>query len=194
MKQDTVDGDPMARNMGKSAFIIVFATVAGTLGGALAGVEAEEPISRDVTVRARQYAFDPSIIRVNRGDTLYIKLASLDVVHGFFLEGYDIDGEIHANQVAFKIRHPSEDEEWSEVEEFVVVANRRGKFRYRCSHTCGTMHPFMQGELVVRPNTPFHAGIGSILGLFAGVLWSLSRREMPIFGRTSGENDDSRVS
>lgn len=135
-----------------------------------------EPTSHHIIVKARQYAFEPPVIRVNLGDTLHIKLASLDVVHGFFLEGYDIDAEIFAHQKTFNIRRPSKDEEWSEVDELVIITDRRGKFRYRCSHTCGSMHPFMQGELIVQPNTPFHAGVGAVIGLFTGMLWMFYRQ------------------
>ena len=119
--------------------------------------------SFDIT--ARQYAYNPPIIRVNKGDEVHITLSSLDVVHGFYLEGYDIDCEIEPGKTGFKMRHPSEGKEFKPVEEIVFIANRTGKFRYRCSHTCGSMHPFMLGEMIVLPNYPYLAGIGGAVGI-----------------------------
>ncbi len=75
-----------------------------------------------------------------------------------------------------------EDEDWDDEEEeeeesdyitvtdYKIVANRTGKFRYRCSVTCGTMHPFMQGELIVKPNNEYALGIGLSLGIFISML------------------------
>jgi len=147
----------------------------GVLCGLLIGWRSTSPTSMEITIKARQYAFDPPVLRVNYGDTLRIRLVSLDVTHGFYLEGYDIDAKVNAQRNTFMFRHPSEGEKWTEVEDFVFVAERRGKFRYRCSQTCGSLHPFMQGELIVEPNLPFHAGIGGVLGLLVGIFWGFTR-------------------
>ncbi len=122
---------------------------------------------RDFSIKARQYAFDPPRIYVDQGDEVHVRLASLDVVHGFFLEGYDINAEIEPGKAKFKVWQPSKGRDSSEalVEEIVFTATRRGKFRYRCSHTCGSLHPFMQGELIVRPNYPFLAASGGAVGV-----------------------------
>jgi heme/copper-type cytochrome/quinol oxidase subunit 2 len=120
---------------------------------------------REFYIKARQYAYDPAKIIVNKGDKIRIRLASLDVVHGFFLEGHDIDAQVEPGIRQFKMRHPSEGHEFVDVNEIVFTAQNPGKFRYRCSHTCGSMHPFMQGELIVRPNYPFLAGLGGAAGV-----------------------------
>jgi plastocyanin len=120
---------------------------------------------RDFHIRARQYAYDPPVITVDKGDEIHIRLSSLDVTHGFFLEGHDIDCLIEPGKTGFKMRHPSKEKEFSPVEEIVFTASRPGKYRYRCSHTCGTLHPFMQGEMIVRPNYPFLAAVGGAVGV-----------------------------
>ena len=121
---------------------------------------------KDFNIKARRYAYEPPRIIVQKGDEVHIKLSSLDVIHGFFLEGHDIDSLIEPGKVDFKIRHPSKGDEFTTVEEIVFTADSPGKYRYRCSHTCGTMHPFMQGELIVEPNYPFLAGMGGGVGIF----------------------------
>ena len=133
---------------------------------------------KEFHIKARQYAYDPPTITVDKGDEIHIRLSSLDVIHGFFLEGHDIDALIEPGKREFKLRHPSQGKEYSSTKEIVFTADRPGKFRYRCSHTCGTLHPFMQGELVVRPNYPFVASLGGAVGIFISsfVVWFLKRK------------------
>ena len=121
---------------------------------------------RDFDIKARQYAYDPPRIVVDKGDEVHIRLSSLDVVHGFFLEGHDIDALIESGKLEFKVRRPSKEEKFRPTREIVFVADRPGKYRYRCSHTCGTLHPFMQGEMIVRPNYAFLAAVGGTVGIF----------------------------
>lgn len=147
------------------------------LGGILWNLRRIVPQERYISIKARQYAYNPERIIVNRGDKVTIKLSSEDVTHGFFLEGHDIDAKVRAEYPHFWIRHPSEGEEYEKVEQFSFVANRRGKFRYRCSITCGTFHPFMQGELIVQPNFAFPISIGLSLGLVSALLIYLVRKE-----------------
>jgi len=123
------------------------------------------PQRRDFLIKARQYAYDPPRIIINKGDEVHIRLASLDVIHGFYLEGHDIDAQIEPGKLKIKMRHPSKEKEFQEVDEIVFTANRSGKFRYRCSHTCGTLHPFMQGELIVGPNYSYLAAMGGAGGV-----------------------------
>ena len=133
------------------------------------------PDDRYVTITAHKYAYEPAVLRVNKGDRIHISLSSSDVTHGFFLEGYDVDAQIPAGEFNFRLRHPSESKEYKQTDEIVVVANRTGKFRYRCSNTCGYMHPFMQGELIVSPNYLFSSSVGMSLGLCIGMVWIFRR-------------------
>jgi plastocyanin len=136
------------------------------------------PQERSFTITGQKYAYDPPIIHVNQGDRVRILLVAKDVTHGFYLEGYDLDARARPEDPSIWVRRPSREEGYKEVEELNFVAKRTGKFRYRCSQTCGYMHPFMQGELIVRPNYLFSTSVGLSLGLVVGVLWSF-RREAP---------------
>jgi heme/copper-type cytochrome/quinol oxidase subunit 2 len=76
------------------------------------------------------------VLRVNQGDRVRLVVQAADVVHGFVVDGYGREVRVEpgiSQRVAF-------------------VAERTGKFRYRCSVTCGPLHPFMTGDLVVSPN------------------------------------------
>lgn len=150
--------------------------------------------TREFLIQAKRYAFEPGRIFVNRGDTVKIRLISLDVVHGFFLEGHDINAIIEPGTPIgkklplFRLRHPSQGTEYKLVEEIVFTANRPGKFRYRCSHGCGTMHPFMQGEMIVSPNYPYLAAMGGVVGIVIAAfgIWFLRAR--------AGEREPQTVS
>lgn len=109
---------------------------------------------REVHVRARQYEYSPGVLHVSRGDRVTLVLEAEDVTHGLYLDGYDVD------LVAVPGR----------TSRATFVADRPGKFRLRCSKVCGTLHPFMLGELVVTPNAPFWRAIGLALLAAAGTV------------------------
>jgi cytochrome c oxidase subunit 2 len=156
--------------------------VLGALAGLLSAfVRQETAQERTVTITARKYGYDPPVLRVNRGDRLHIKLVATDVTHGFYLEGYDLDARARPENPTFWVRHPSAKAEsqpgggYEEVNEITFTASRPGKFRYRCSTTCGYMHPFMQGEMIVSPNYLFPTSVGLSLALAVGMLVVLRR-------------------
>jgi len=160
--------------------VIVLATV--LLGGVVGYVAAPKPPApqeRQITIRARQYAYEPEVLRVNKGDTLRLRFISEDVVHGFFLEGYDLDVKIFPLEPEFEVSRPSKPGSGERVQEVAITVEREGKFRYRCSHTCGYMHPFMQGEMIVAPNRLFPTSIGMGLGVLFGGLIVAARKRKP---------------
>jgi heme/copper-type cytochrome/quinol oxidase subunit 2 len=117
------------------------------------------PQLRRFTIDAKQFEYLPGRFEVNIGDRVALTLTASDVVHGFFLDGYEIEHRIEPGQ--------------SVTVEF--VADQAGKFRYRCSVSCGPLHPFMIGELVVGPNVPFWQASGFVLIALIGALvflWS----------------------
>jgi heme/copper-type cytochrome/quinol oxidase subunit 2 len=88
-----------------------------------------------------------------------LTLQAADVTHGFYLDGYGLDTRIEpdiSQQVEF-------------------VADQPGKFRYRCSISCGSLHPFMIGELTVNPNWPFARTVGLTLVAVVATLFYLWR-------------------
>jgi len=124
-------------------------------------LDAAPPTRHEVHIDARMFAFAPARLNVQLGDEVTLILHATDVVHGLILDGYEVRLEAapgHSAQATF-------------------VADRPGKFRYRCSITCGSLHPFMIGELVVGPNILGFIGINLAItpGLFFGASW-LGRR------------------
>lgn len=115
---------------------------------------ATAPQERRITISARSFAFEPGTVRVNRGDRVVIRLESADVVHGLYVDGYDM--ATHA--------------EPGRPGQLAFVADRSGAFRFRCSVACGSLHPFMIGKLIVEPNTPWWRAAAAALIAAAGAL------------------------
>ncbi len=162
--------------------LAVFITAAGALlPGFMTPPPTEAPQRRDFDIVAHKYAYDPPVITVNQGDEVHIKFSSRDVTHGFFLEGYDIDALSEAGKQGILFRHPSATASFTPAEEITFKADQRGKFRYRCSMTCGYMHPFMMGVMIVKPNSLFGMASGLMTGLFlAGFVLAWPARKIQV--------------
>lgn len=114
----------------------------------------DQPAKRLFSIEASQFAYSPPVISVNPGDHVTIELLSTDVVHGLSIDGYDLETTSDPGQTA----------------SLSFVADRQGSYRFRCSATCGNMHPFMIGKLQVGHNTLLWRGAGlAVLVLIAGV-------------------------
>lgn len=159
--------------LGRMQCGMVFLMIVAGFGvlGFLAGPIALLPRERVITVRAHRYGYSPEIIRVNRGDTVRLQFVSEDVLHGFYLEGYDLDVTIPPMRTNVALRKPSQPGEPAMIEEVKFTANREGKYRYRCSKTCGFLHPFMLGELIVGPNRLLPLSLGLAAGVLVGGLF-----------------------
>lgn len=102
------------------------------------------PQARIFRIEARQFAYSPSELEVNPGDTITIQLVSTDVAHGLYVDGYDVSVEADPGQTAT----------------LTFIADKPGSFRFRCNVTCGAMHPFMIGKLTVGANVWLYRSIG----------------------------------
>src|SRR6266498_5583163 len=58
------------------------------------------PQERTFRIIARQFSYSPSEFSVNPGDRVTIQLVSTDVVHGLYVDGYDISVEADPGQTA----------------------------------------------------------------------------------------------
>jgi heme/copper-type cytochrome/quinol oxidase subunit 2 len=118
-----------------------------------------QPTERVFRVQASQFAYSPGEINVNPGDRVTIELVSTDVVHGLYIDGYGLSMEADPGQS-------------SQLE---FTADRSGSYRLRCNVSCGAMHPFMIGKLVVGQNQLLWRGIGlaglALLSVLVGFVY-----------------------
>lgn len=92
------------------------------------------PVVREITMVARQWAFEPGTITVNQGDTVKLTIESIDVSHGFVITAFGIDEQLTP-------------EETIDIE---FVADKKGAFRFFCNVQCGQGHSSMSGLLIVK--------------------------------------------
>lgn len=155
---------------GKTSRLLRVVVLAGlALLGATVGVAwgwaSPVPVTRTFEVDARQFAYEPGILRANRGDHIVLNVKSSDVTHGLYVDGYGQSGKVA----------PGEDLHLE------FDADKAGKFTIRCSETCGVFHPFMTGALVVEPNLLLPGSIGLVIGASIGAVlyagWTAKREE-----------------
>ena len=111
------------------------------------------PQERTFRIEARQFAYSPEELKVNRGDTVTIQLVSTDVVHGLYIDGYGVSVEADPGQTTA----------------ITFVADEPGSFRFRCNVTCGAMHPFMIGKFTVGTNNWLLRSVGLLIVAVMGV-------------------------
>ncbi len=114
---------------------------------------------REVVLEAKRFAYSPQRLNVRQGDRVVMRLEPQDVSHGLYVDGYGV--ETHAMP--------------TEEGTLEFVADRPGLYRFRCSVTCGPLHPFMVGQLNVesgppQTNTPFLGAVAAGLVVTAGTL------------------------
>ncbi len=129
------------------------------LGGVIATApfpsRTSRPIERIIHIDASQFSYDPGEIQVSQGDLVTIELSSMDSVHGLYVDGYDVSVTADPGQ----------------TQTLSFTADRAGSFRFRCNVTCGAMHPFMIGRMVVGQNDAFlRSAALAVLVVLAGTL------------------------
>ena len=136
--------------------IIIIATILAVIVAMILPlpITASAPQSHTIEMNARTFAFEPSTLTVQKGDTVTIHLESLDAQHGLFIDGYDVNIQAEPGKSA----------------QVTFVADKDGKFKFRCSVTCGPLHPFMIGELTVAPDFPFARAVIATLIVSLGAV------------------------
>ncbi len=93
----------------------------------------ENASTKKISVVAKQFSFSPNTIKVSYGDTVNIKIKSVDVTHGIALPDFGINEVLEPGKevnITFK-------------------ADKKGSFSFFCSIACGEGHSGMRGLLIV---------------------------------------------
>jgi heme/copper-type cytochrome/quinol oxidase subunit 2 len=144
----------------RSRFSLLLFVMAGlAVAFAPLPVQRITPQERTFQIDARQFAYSPADLKVNRGDTVTIQLVSTDVVHGLYVDGYGVAVEADPGQTAT----------------MTFTADQPGSFRFRCNVTCGAIHPFMIGKLTVGTNDWLLRSVGLAVVAVLGILILVKR-------------------
>ncbi|MEK6963356.1 MAG: cupredoxin domain-containing protein [Nanoarchaeota archaeon] len=87
----------------------------------------------EITLTAKDFAFEPTEIHVHQGDHVVIHAKSIEGYHGLGIQEYDVNVDL-----------PEGEEQTIEFN-----ADKTGTFAFYCSVPCGSGHRAMKGKLVV---------------------------------------------
>lgn len=91
------------------------------------------PTPRTVSVTARQWTFEPLVIRLQRGERAVLAITSTDVAHGILIPALNVNARLEPGATV-------------RVEVTPTIA---GTFPMICNVWCGAGHPSMRGTIVV---------------------------------------------
>ena len=89
---------------------------------------------KEFKMTAKQFAFEPEIIEVNKGDMVRLIVTSIDVPHGISIPEYGINERLNPGEPV--------------TIEF--IADKEGTFTAFCSVFCGSGHSNMKGKIIVK--------------------------------------------
>lgn len=89
---------------------------------------------KEFSIIAKNWAFEPSQITVNKWDTVKLKIKSIDVKHGFAIPDFGINSDLNPNEEVTLEFKP----------------DKTGTFSFFCSVMCWSWHRDMKGVLIVK--------------------------------------------
>ena len=112
-----------------STLVLAVMTLGSIAGGAVGAGEA-----RTVEITASRFRFEPSVVEVDKGQSVRLILRSADTDHGLAIKAYGVKVAIPKGGAPVSVD---------------LVATQAGRFPMECSEYCGSGHSRMRGELVV---------------------------------------------
>lgn len=88
---------------------------------------------KEFKITAKQFAFEPATIEVNKGDKVRLIVTSVDVPHGIAIPEYGINERLDPGK----------------PKTIDFTADKQGTFTAFCSVFCGSGHSAMKGKVIV---------------------------------------------
>lgn len=119
---------PSAQGWRQSALALPFLA----LGLVVSSTAQQAP--RVIEVTAKKYEFVPSVIEVDQGERVVLRVTAADRLHGIGIKRFKVNTEVPRGKTV-------------DVE---FVASEAGTFPVICTEDCGKGHDDMNGTLVVK--------------------------------------------
>ena len=94
---------------------------------------AAESAERTVKITAHRFAYEPSEIRLKKGEPVVFELTSEDIEHGFNIPELGLRADVEPGETA-RLR---------------IVPEKTGTYEFHCDNFCGLDHENMTGSIIV---------------------------------------------
>ncbi len=115
--------------------VMILCAAAAFVAWPLQAEDQRPEVDRVINVVAERFTFVPSRIRLKLGETVELRIRSLDTNHGFHIENTGVNVIV-----------PKRGKGDARI---LFRARERGVFRFTCSKACGAGHTIMRGRIVV---------------------------------------------
>jgi heme/copper-type cytochrome/quinol oxidase subunit 2 len=113
---------------------------------------AAEPPPRIIAMTAKDFAFDPALIRMKVGEKVRLQVISTDRTHGLHVSAFPDDAKANTppglafifGEDCFKLKK-------GESVPVDIEATEPGTYTFDCCKACGTGHKRMKGQIIVEP-------------------------------------------
>jgi heme/copper-type cytochrome/quinol oxidase subunit 2 len=102
----------------------------------VAAEDKRDEADRVISIVAERFSFVPSVIRLEQGEVVELRIRSLDTNHGFRIR------EAGVNVIVPKRGRGDA--------RILFRAQKKGTFPFDCSKACGAGHTIMRGRIVVK--------------------------------------------
>jgi cytochrome c oxidase subunit 2 len=107
---------------------------------------------RIVQVTAKNFEFDPPVIRVKTGEKIQLKLTSVDRTHGIHIKPFPEGGQPNSPPgLSFTYGDDCLKLKKDLTNTLEFTAEAPGTYAFSCCKKCGTGHARMKGQIIVEP-------------------------------------------
>jgi len=131
--------NPRMLHHAQRAILLMVLIVLSLLAIPSAEVAAEakrEEADRVISIVAERFSFVPSVIRLEQGEVVELRIRSLDTNHGFRIRDAGVNVIV-----------PKRGRGDARI---LFRAQKKGVFPFDCSKACGAGHTIMRGRIVVK--------------------------------------------
>ena len=144
----------MKIKIARSALALFVAVVAIVASASFVQAQERPPERppRIIQVTAKNFEFEPSVIRVKAGDKIQLKLTSVDRTHGIRINPFPEGGQPNTPPgLSFTYGDDCLKLQKDVTATLEFTAQAPGTYAFSCCKKCGKWHSRMKGQIIVEP-------------------------------------------